>query len=119
MLLVMEPSKAFKVETRGFGWPSGHKVRYPNPPTGTTVALKTYACAVTGGSHTLCNTSTGGVRVPLKGWPLPTWRVSMTRQGAAGYSDSPPGPAGAKEPLMSMIRSGALLGKTEAVPLVP
>ena len=27
MLLVIEPSSAFKVETSGFGWPSGHKVR--------------------------------------------------------------------------------------------
>src|SRR5664280_617648 len=26
--------------------------------------------------------STGGLRVPLKGRPLPTWRVSMTREGA-------------------------------------
>src|SRR5664279_1736899 len=34
MLLVMDPSKAFKVETSGLVWPSGHKVRYPRPPRG-------------------------------------------------------------------------------------
>src|ERR1039458_279966 len=94
MLLVMEPSSAFKVETSGFGSPSGHSVREPSAPVGTTVALKTYASAVAGGSHGLSTTSTGGVRFPLKGGP--SWRVSMTRQGATGYSDSPPGPAGAK-----------------------
>src|ERR1039458_6070783 len=80
MLLVMDPSSAFKVETSGFGSPSGHKDRYPSPPLGTTVALKTYACAVPGGPQKLPVTFTGGVRVPLNGGP--SWRVSMTRQGA-------------------------------------
>src|ERR1017187_8431945 len=80
MLLVMEPYRAFKVETSGFVCPSGHSVRKPSAPVGTTVALKTYACAVAGGPQKLPVTFTGVVRVPLNGGP--SWRVSMTRQGA-------------------------------------
>src|SRR5664280_666362 len=79
MLEVIQPSIAFSVENgRGLPVPSGHSVRYPSPPWGTTVALRTYACACAGGSHGLSTTSTGGLRVPLKGRPLPTLRVSMT-----------------------------------------
>src|SRR5664280_474933 len=96
MFEVIMPSIAFKVEAKGRGWPSGHKVRYPNGPCGTTVALKTYACAAAGGPHGLSTTSTGGLRVPLKGRPLPTLRVSMTLQGRTPYSDRPHKHAGAK-----------------------
>src|ERR1035437_7476709 len=97
MLEVIQPSIAFSVENgRGLPVPSGHSVRYPSQPCGTTVALRTYACACAGGSHGLSTTSTGGLRVPLKARPLSTLRVSMTLQGRTPYSDSPPGPVGAK-----------------------
>ena len=89
---VMSPSTAFRVEAVGRSWPSAHKVRYPKELDGTTVALKTYACAVLGGAHELPATFT--VSSPLNA-PFPL-RVSITRQGATGYKDKPPVPGGAK-----------------------
>src|SRR5271157_2520873 len=85
MFDVTAPSIAFSVETPGCIPPSGHSVRYPNEPGGTTVPLKTYACAVLGGAHTLPTTSTVS---SLTKAPFPL-RVSSTRQGDTGYSDSP------------------------------
>jgi hypothetical protein len=38
---VIAPSAAFRVDASGCGCPFGHKVRKPNDPAGTTVALKT------------------------------------------------------------------------------
>src|SRR5664280_2223159 len=96
MLEEIDPSCAFSVETRGWPVPSGHSVRELSTPWGTTVALKTYACAKLDVPHPVSTTSAGGLRVPLKGRPLPTLRVSMTLQGCTPYSDSPPRPAGAK-----------------------
>src|ERR1700678_2833085 len=93
MLEVMKPSRAFSVETVGWCSPSGHKVRKGMDPGGTTVALKMYAAAVLAGAHALPTTFT--VFSPMKGGPL-FWRVSSTRQGAIGYIDNPPVPAGAK-----------------------
>src|SRR5664279_89625 len=96
MLEEIDPSSAFNVETPGRPMPSGHSVRYPSAPCGTTVALKTYACAKLDVPHPVSTTSAGGLRIPLKGRPPPTLRVSMTLQGCTPYSDSPPVPAGAK-----------------------
>src|SRR5271166_2083941 len=59
MFDVTAPSGAFRVETHGRLPPSGHSVRYPSGSDGTTVALKTYACAVLGGPQALVTTSTG------------------------------------------------------------
>src|SRR5664280_969050 len=94
MFDVIAPSNAFNVEASGWFWPSGHSVRYPKGPCGTTVTLNTYASAVLGTPQELSTTSTAGLISPLNA--PPDRRVSSTRQGAAGYSDSPPGPAGAK-----------------------
>src|SRR5208337_2966601 len=83
MFDVTAPSIAFSVEATGGGLPlSGHKVRYPSGPGGTTVALKMYAWAIFEGPHTLSATST--VSSSTNGCPLPTWRVSSTRHGATG-----------------------------------
>src|SRR5271157_1386731 len=115
MLEVIAPSIAFSVETTGCCSPFGHNVRYPRGPCGTTVALKTYACAASGGSHTL--TATSLPSVPLNNPPV--WRVSSTRQGADGYSDSPPTPGAAKYPLISITRSVGLVTKMAIAPLAP
>jgi hypothetical protein len=54
-------------------------------------------------------------RVVLNG--APANRVSSTRQGVTVYKDSPPGPGGAKYPLMSITRSVASLANTFTAPL--
>ena len=41
MFDVTAPSMAFKVDTKGWTAPCGHKVRNPNGPGGTTVAFST------------------------------------------------------------------------------
>src|SRR5579871_1782580 len=65
---VTRPSNAFSVDASGRVSLSGHKVRNPKAPLGTTVALKTYAAAVVGGAHGLL--AMGTVRSPMNGWPL-------------------------------------------------
>ena len=49
--------------------PSGHNVRYPSEPIGTTVALKLYALASPAQVQGLVATGTGGLRRPLKAPP--------------------------------------------------
>src|ERR1700728_337788 len=78
MFDVIAPSFAFKVDAFGRPWPSAHSVRNPSVGAGTTVAFKTYAWAVPGGAQALF--FTGTLTSPWNGWPLPTWRVSRTRQ---------------------------------------
>src|SRR5579872_3368267 len=79
MFEVMAPSSALSVAVGGCGSPSGHIVRKPNGPGGTTVALKTNACAVAGTPQgeavtlTLKSEENGGVPCGL--------RESSTRQG--------------------------------------
>src|SRR5580693_5777761 len=96
MFEVVNPSRAFRVETTGCSLLSGHSVRKLKVGEGKTVALKTYACEVVGIAQGPSTTSTGGFRLPLKGVPLPIERVSSVRHGTAGYRDSPPDSNGAK-----------------------
>src|SRR5664280_1770844 len=96
MFDAIHPSAAFSVDTTGWPWLSGQSGRELRLGDGTTVALKTNACAVPGTPHGPSTTSTGGESVPLNGRPLPILRVSKTRQGTFGYSDRPPVPGAAK-----------------------
>lgn len=77
---VTNPSRAFNVDTCGWFSPSGHSVRYPRAPSGTTVALNTYPPALLGGAHKLSAMLT--VISPVNGCPL--LRLSKARHGAAG-----------------------------------
>src|SRR5271170_4761193 len=90
MFEVIAPSSALSVETSGCDPPAGHSVRKFSAPSGTTVAFNTYASAVDGGAHVLPCTLTVFVDVNAVG------RVSITRHGAAVYSESPPVAGGAK-----------------------
>ena len=51
MFEAVNPSYAFRVETSGRVSPSGHSVRYPSEPLGTTVAFKTYPEELAGSAH--------------------------------------------------------------------
>lgn len=92
ILEVIAPSDAFSVDTSGCGWPSGQMVRKPSEPTGTTVALKTYACAFDGTPHELSSTLNVSELMGVPG----DCRVSRTRQGCVVKSARPPEAGGAK-----------------------
>lgn len=94
MLLVMAPSRAFRVAAKGRGSPSGHMVMNPKGPGGITVALNTKAFAVPGTPQDEAVTFT--LRGALNGGVPDGNRLSNTRQGVMAYKDSPPGPCGAK-----------------------
>src|ERR1035438_3541933 len=74
------PSEAFSVAASGRDWPCGHKVRYPKPPAGIAVTVRTYACAAAGITQGLAITWTSSA--PLTGCEPAGRRVSSTRQGA-------------------------------------
>ncbi len=114
---VIAPSPAFKVEASGCAAPCGQSVRNPSGAGGTTVLFSTNACAVAGMPQPLPATST--LRVPLNGCEPEGFLVSRTRQGFPRKSDSPPAPAGAKYPSMSITKSVLLVTNTEMSPLAP
>ena len=103
MLEAITPSSAFSVDTNGCASFSGHSVRNPKPPVGTTVAFSTKASALEGIPQELPFTLTGSVPF-IK--PLEP-RVSSTRHGVTVNSAWPPAaqPAGAKYPLISITTS--------------
>ena len=78
---VRAPSAAFKVDTRGWACPCGHRRRYPRMPVGITVAFKTNAFATDGMPHELFEMFTSVT--PIIAGAEPELRVSSTRQGVA------------------------------------
>ena len=85
---VTTPSETFKVEANGQGWPAGHRVINPKPPTGTTLAFKTNACAEAGMLQALAVMFTSSD--PAIAGAVPGRRLSNTRQATTLYNDSPP-----------------------------
>ena len=73
MFDVIAPSKAFSVDANGCACVCGQRVRYPNKPDGTTVALKTYACAPAGTVHKLPATLTFWVPLEDSALPVPVY----------------------------------------------
>jgi hypothetical protein len=84
MFEVIAPSSAFSVEASGLVCPWGQSVKKPRPPGGTTVVLKTCACASTGIPHALADTATSN-EVMVE----PESRVSFTRQEPRGTKITP------------------------------
>src|SRR5947207_15738651 len=81
---VTTPSEAFKVEANGHGWPAGHRVINAKPPTGTTLAFKTNACAEGGMLQALAVMFTSSdAAIPGAG---PSRRVSNTLQPTTVYT---------------------------------
>jgi len=117
ILEAITPSSAFSVDTTGCALPSGHSVRYPKPPVGTTVAFSTKAFALDGIPQELPVTLTGSA--PLNE-PLEL-RVSSTRHGVTVNSAWPPAAelGGAKYPLISITTSVLLEPNTLIAPPVP
>jgi hypothetical protein len=99
---VRAPSPAFKVDTRGWACPCGHRLRYARIQVGITVAFITNAFATDGMPQEpfVMFTST----TPIIGGAERGERLSKIRQGLTVYRDNPPGPGGAKYPLMSITR---------------
>src|ERR1700676_2327080 len=91
-LALMRPSKEFRVETNGCGWPVGHAVKNESGPCGTTVTFNEYAIAVDGIPQPLpgiakARTSAASMLGPPKG-PFGR-RVSAMRQGLTGTNRAP------------------------------
>jgi hypothetical protein len=114
MFEVIAPSSAFSVEASGLVCPWGQSVKKPRPPGGTTVVLKTCACASTGIPQALAETATSN-EVMVE----PESRVSFTRHGATGNKDNPPAPGGAKYPFTSITTSVVLVANKSTPPFVP
>src|SRR5215469_3858594 len=90
---VICPSDALRVETVGRACPWGHNVKKPSGAGGTTVTLRTCACAEAGMPQPLALTATS---IDVTGGDPAGFRVSNTRHGVTVYSDSPPAAMGAK-----------------------
>ena len=116
MFDVIAPSSAFSVDTSGLVCPWGHSVRNPRIPGGTTVVLKTCACASAGIPQPLEVTATSN---EVMGGDPAGSRVSFTRHGATGYMDNPPAPGGAKYPFTSITTSVPSLANKSMAPFVP
>ena len=80
ILEVRVPSPAFKVDTRGWACPCGHRLRYPRVAVGITVAFKTNAFA-TDGMPQVPFVMFTSVKPTIAGAGGGK-RVSKTRQGA-------------------------------------
>ena len=95
MLLVIDPSNAFKVETSGLIGAVGPQRQIAQRALWNDRRVEDIRLR-----RRRRSTKTVHARPPadsgfrLKGGP--SLRVSITRQGATAYSDSPPGPGGAK-----------------------
>ena len=96
MFEVIAPSIAFSVETTGWLSPSGHKRQiaqraHRHHRRVEHVGLRRARRSADAVHHIHRRTQRSTERLPIA-----ILRVSITRQGAAGYSDSPPCPGGAK-----------------------